>query len=329
MVKIRELLITLALMVVTGLLAACGGDSGQAVPTRFVPPSTTSTQAAPTSDTPISGAPISGAPTLPPTWTHTPTSTPSSTRTPSPTITMTPSLTITDTPTRTFTPTPSETPEMNSLMQLALLAAQATVLPAQPVSTAPLIAPPSPPPLGVTPTLAPGLATPLPATQCQYLPAGGFATIFVNEPNLVTQIGCPSGAPPLIAAMNGASQVFQGGRMLWMNEVPPVIYVFYSDGTFNQFEDTFDPFVDPESGGETPPEGLLEPVRGFGKVWRSFDLVHSMLAWAMAVETAESLVSQDFTQGRMIYAPSRQEIIIIIHQGTPTQGLWRVVSGSF
>jgi hypothetical protein len=329
---LRTLTKMLLLVVLVSGLAACGTSDNNEdgdLPTRFVAPQSTD-MFTPT-DTSVPANPES-PPTLPPTWTVT--TSPTLTAT----LTVTPSLTITDTPTRTLTATPSETPEMNALMQLALLAQQATVLPQDFLPTAPPVAPPTtapyiftltPAPVVPTVTTAPGLASPLPATQCQYLPPGGFGMLIVNEPDLVNQIGCPIGAPPTTASFPGASQMFQGGSMVWVDEPTEVIYAFYSNGTFHRFDDTWDPAVDPESGGETPPEGLLEPVRGFGKVWRTFELTRTSLGWALADEAGVTAVAQDFTQGRMLYIEARGEILILTYQGNPTVGLWRSVAGSF
>jgi hypothetical protein len=330
--KLQKLSKIILLVVLVSGLAACGnsgGDESGDLPTRFVAPQSSDT-VAPT-ETPVPADPGS-PPTLPATWTAT------ASPTLIPTLTITPSLTITDTPTRTPTATPSETPEMSSLMQLALLAQQATVLPQDFLPTAPPIAPPTtapyivtltPAPFVVTATTAPGLATPLPATQCQYLPPGGFGMLIINEPTLVNQIGCPVGTPPTTASFAGASQMFQGGSMIWVGEQPGAIYAFYSNGTFHRFDDTFDPAIDPESGGETPPTGFLEPVRGFGKVWRTFELTRTTLGWALAGEASITVVAQDFTQGRMLYIAARGEILILTYQGNPTLGLWRSVAGTF
>jgi hypothetical protein len=216
------------------------------------------------------------------------------------------------------------------LLALAQLAAQATIAPIQIIPTAPPVYAPTTGPLAFTPTTAPGLATPLPATQCQFLPPGGFGSVIINQPDLVNVIGCPVGAPPVTASYSGAVQMFQGGIMVWIGETPAAVYAFYSDGTFHRFDDLFDPAIDPESGGETPPVGLLEPVRGFGKVWRSFETVRTNLGWALSVEMASEIVGQDFMYGRMLSVSIRAEILILLYQqGNPTVGTWRTVPGGF
>ena len=71
------------------------------------------------------------------------------------------------------------------------------------------------------------------------------------------------GRPPL--------GVWQRGAMIWPDHMgwyaQPVVYVLHADSTYQRFADTFDAAVDPIGGGETAPNGLVEPIYGFGKVW--------------------------------------------------------------
>ncbi len=88
-----------------------------------------------------------------------------------------------------------------------------------------------------------------------------------------------------------AEQYFERGRMMWLQEVRDesvvqrsLILVFYNDGRYEQYNDTWtegDPEKDPTI---TPPEGLFQPVRGFGKVWREQPGVRDGLGWAKAPE---------------------------------------------
>jgi serine/threonine-protein kinase len=239
------------------------------------------------------------------------------------TITVTPSVTITDTPTKSPTPTATETLVPNAISALAELIPYATVFPVTFVLPTPFAATP------VLQATSPFAATPPPSSRCQYLPPGGFGLIFLNEPSVVDQLGCPVGAPPITASISGASQPFERGAMAWLMENGGVIYVLKSDGTFLRVNDTFNSTIDPESGGETPPAGLIEPVRGFGKVWRTVAGVRDALGWARAGETGGTAVMQDFVTGRMLYLPSRGDIIILTYQGSPAAGIWRTVPGTF
>jgi hypothetical protein len=303
------------------LLVACGGEGDDnPVPTLLELPSLT-----PTGEQ-VAAAGTPGGPTLPASFTPTLTLS----VTPSPTLTgtqtVTPSATITDTPTRTLTATASPTNLPLAIGILADMARNATVLPATyiiPTATgdAVVVIPP--------PNATGGLATPLPSTQCQYMPGGGFGQLFINEPNLVTQIGCPVGAPPVTDSLAAASQNFERGSMIWVDDATGHIYVLFNSGTFMRFDDTFNPATDPESGGMTPPSGLLEPVRGFGKVWRTNSGVRDGLGWATGGEAGTTAIALDFSSGRMLYLPSRGDILILTYEGSPASGTWRAAPGRY
>jgi hypothetical protein len=237
------------------------------------------------------------------------------------TFTVTPSATITETatPTATNTPLPTDTAEptvdnegVSALVQLAL---NATILPqtVQPV------------PAAVTPV---GVATTA-ATSCPFPPSGGFGVVYLNDPTLTQQIGCPVGNPPLTASVASASQVYERGEMFWLAGPPGVIYVLFNTGRFQRYDDTYNSASDPISGGETPPSGLLEPIRGFGKVWRSFPDVRNGLGWALQEESGGQATTQQFDRGVMLHLPQRGLIIILVNDAGGLSGGWRSLSGSF
>jgi len=76
--------------------------------------------------------------------------------------------------------------------------------------------------------------------------------------------------------------------MIWF-EAHGTIYVFDDDRGLDgppvqQFVDTWSP-DEPESDPSiVPPEGLYQPIRGFGKVWRTQPGVREQLGWALAPE---------------------------------------------
>ncbi len=305
-------------------LAACGQENqNQPLPTLV--------EMAEVSSMPSSAdstATSLSVPTLPPTWTVT--SIPTETQT----VTITPSMTITDTETPTPTNTASGTPEPSSLLFLAQTAAVSSPLPQELRPVVPTITP-TPQGTLISPLMTPTgtrseLLTPTTVTSCQFLPSAGFATIFNTDPALLTTLGCPVGTPPVVASLNNALQTFQNGRMLWLDDIIGHIYVLRADGTFVRFDDTFESSTDPESGGLTPPSGLIEPIRGFGKVWRDNQFVHDSLGWATAIEAGSVATVQDFVKGRMMYIPIQNEILILVYTNSgPTAGTWRAVPGQF
>jgi hypothetical protein len=88
-----------------------------------------------------------------------------------------------------------------------------------------------------------------------------------------------------------AEQPFERGRMIWLEQVGSDDYVlqrqvlvFYADGKYAQYEDTWTS-ADPESDPAlVPPDGLYQPTRGFGKVWREKPGVRDRLGWATVPE---------------------------------------------
>lgn len=105
------------------------------------------------------------------------------------------------------------------------------------------------------------------------------AWFFGPEPD-----ACPA-APPQVS--REAEQVFERGRMIWV-EAHDRIYVIFEDGlspAWAQYPDNFregDPERDDAFNPLSP--GLLQPVRGFGLVWRTNERVRDRLGWATAPE---------------------------------------------
>jgi serine/threonine-protein kinase len=117
--------------------------------------------------------------------------------------------------------------------------------------------------------------------------------------------------------------------MMWVQGPPGVIYVLYDSGRFQRYDDTYNSTADPVSGGETPPNGKIEPVRGFGKVWRSSSDIRNGLGWGLSAEEGTSSVVQFFDRGQMVALSPRGQIIILAHDPGGITGTWRGVNGSF
>lgn len=138
-------------------------------------------------------------------------------------------------------------------------------------------------------------------------------------------LGCPLGSP---AGGSSAVQSFERGEMVWIQGSPGSIYALLSTGRFQRYDDTFNAAIDPASGGETPPPGLREPVRGFGKVWRSYPDVRTGLGWALNDENGGGTTEQIFERGRMIYLSQRGIMLILIQDAAgAATGTWRWAAG--
>lgn len=223
---------------------------------------------------------------------------------------LTPSMTITNTPTRTPTHTPVSTGEqLSPLFQLALMALSST---------------PAPPGVYIYPTATPMMPpTPVGPPTSGVLcmpPMGGFASVYAADPALAAQIGCSIGATITHPA---AIQTFERGLMLYVGSTPSVIYVLYNNGTYTRMSDTWVDGIDPISGGEIAPSGLYEPIRGFGKVWRTDINVRNGLGWATQPESGTNVTLLQFQNGQMVTVPTLGQVAVLTNMST-----YRLLPGS-
>lgn len=117
--------------------------------------------------------------------------------------------------------------------------------------------------LAGVPTAAPSSATPGPTATPDLRPTATTGQIQVVE------------------------EVFEHGRMFYIQPLDQIWVMVISGeghGTWSIYPDTFeegDAEVDPSL---TPPEGLSQPARGFGKLWRENPQVRDELGWAVTPE---------------------------------------------
>ena len=98
----------------------------------------------------------------------------------------------------------------------------------------------------------------------------------------------PDGFPGItVNQIQVAEQVFENGRMFWIGPTQQIWVMIITDegqGEWRIFEDTFvegDLEFDPDI---VPPEGLEQPQRGFGKLWRENPDLRDVLGWAVTPE---------------------------------------------
>ncbi len=134
-----------------------------------------------------------------------------------------------------------------------------------------------------------------------------------------------------------AEQPFENGRMVWLEEIrgetfvtQRQILVLYDDGKYEQYQDTWmegQPESDPSI---TPPSGLYQPVRGFGKVWRETTSVRDKLGWATVPEQGfDTFWQQRFQESLPSVAYVRifdGRVVEIAGWGWATGGTWKFVS---
>ena len=137
---------------------------------------------------------------------------------------------------------------------------------------------------------------------------------------------CPAGAPVISAA---AEQPFEGGVMIWFEETGSIT-VFFQDGRWQRFEDTWteeQPANDPTI---IPPDGRFQPIRGFGKIWREQPEIRDALGWALGVELGFESMAQD--QAPVQGQPDQSFLltyngqIFALIQRAPDQGDWVIAA---
>ncbi|MDP2659600.1 MAG: hypothetical protein Q8R28_02570 [Dehalococcoidia bacterium] len=135
-----------------------------------------------------------------------------------------------------------------------------------------------------------------PTGPCATSPGKAFGKVYSENPNVGRPLGCAQ-EPEKGASM--AEQTFQKGFMYWRGDIRQ-IYVILDAGRWVAYPDTWnegDP--SPSVGTPTPPE-TVEPIRGFGKVWRDGPAVRTGLGWATERERGFNGLVQPFEQGVMI-----------------------------
>jgi len=88
--------------------------------------------------------------------------------------------------------------------------------------------------------------------------------------------------------VHAAYEPFEHGHMVWRGDTRE-IYVLYDDGSYETHEDTWTE-GDPIHFEEMPPQGLLKPIRGFGKLWATHPGVRGKLGWATKEESGFTML---------------------------------------
>lgn len=95
---------------------------------------------------------------------------------------------------------------------------------------------------------------------------------------------CPAGPPQY---SRQAEQTFERGRMIWV-AAEDRIYAIFDDGQspgWTSYRDDFEEGMPDRDASLAAPDGLQQPIRGFGLVWRTQSGVRDRLGWAVSAET--------------------------------------------
>ena len=150
-------------------------------------------------------------------------------------------------------------------------------------------------PADAAPTHTPALSpTPLPSATPQPTAAPLIIGPATSSPAPAAPLVTPTGLPALfpttvVADVPVAEQVFERGRMFWIrhNRQIWVMIASQDDENAGDWYCYYDTFVEGEQELDPnliPPDGLYQPRRGFGKLWRTHPDLREALGWAKTPE---------------------------------------------
>jgi hypothetical protein len=156
----------------------------------------------------------------------------------------------------------------------------------------------------VAPTATQSLTSTAPVTPSGGLfqPEGALAAFWQGSAELQAALGMALSKEA--ATTPAAYQLFENGTLVWRGDLGK-IYAILNDGTWSSYADTFrEGDMERDPNIYTPGE-LLQPERGFGKVWRENDALREQIGWALAKEKADSAIVQSFERGEMVRVAGR------------------------
>lgn len=92
---------------------------------------------------------------------------------------------------------------------------------------------------------------------------------------------------PTVSQIQMAEQVFEHGRMFWVQPVKQIWVMVETEsgkGTWQVYPDVFQDGEQEFDPSIVPPDGMFQPERGFGKLWRENSAVKEALGWGLTPE---------------------------------------------
>lgn len=131
---------------------------------------------------------------------------------------------------------------------------------------------------------------------CGFAVSAVVANAYNRDASLRERLGCPVSGGASIAAM--VMQPFERGIMVWRGDVRQ-IYALATSGQFWQVADSWSEGMPADDPAFSAPPGVLQPVRGFGLVWRGNVAFCDALGWGTQSEAPASGFWQDFERGAL------------------------------
>ena len=177
-----------------------------------------------------------------------------------------------------------------------------------------------------TPT-RPGETTPEPnegvGVECPQPPPLPFTPIWQNLDQVRLLLACPTSE---VIQVTGVWQNFEFGWMFWRESDRQIFIASEKAIRQGRRSDSWWLVADTWADGEPdsdpglePPAGLLQPVRGFGKVWRGNGFVRDALGWATTGEQGTAILWQTYDNGWMMTGPDGVPVYVVSAPDGPSQ----------
>lgn len=129
---------------------------------------------------------------------------------------------------------------------------------------------------------------PLPLEQTPTAEQTAEAQVAVNSTPEPTATATQSPVPaPIIGQVYVAEQTFERGSLFWLRPIDQIwILTIQEDGSkvWRVAEDNFEEGMIESDPALVPPDGLFQPIRGFGLLWREDPGLREALGWAISEE---------------------------------------------
>ena len=145
---------------------------------------------------------------------------------------------------------------------------------------------------------------------CSVPVATALQDTYNRHPELIERLGCPLGGA---LSLQLVTQPFERGSMYWRDTGQ--IYALASSGQFWQITDSWSEGMPADDPAFSAPDGLMQPVRGFGLVWRSNESIRNALGWATLPEAFYASTWQDFERGALFVGDGGRVYAIFTAEG--------------
>ncbi|MBN1427402.1 MAG: hypothetical protein JXB07_03395 [Anaerolineae bacterium] len=171
---------------------------------------------------------------------------------------------------------------------------------------------------GPTPTTAVAISQPTttPMAACASTPPLPFGAIWQNIPQVQAAMRCPTGEPQDIP---GVWQMFERGVMFWRENDHSIFIISelairqgQATDKWWRIEDTWQADEPEDDPSLQPPNGMRQPIRGFGKVWRGNGFIREAVGWAAADEIQINSQWQTFEGGWMMTGPNNTPVYVMV-----------------